>query len=88
MHEPFDLDAGTRGFYEDPIYYDHEFKNRTQDVAWYTDRYVEAGAVCLELAVGSGRIAARPYARAPASWASTSAPRCWPRPSAAAAPCR
>ena len=63
MHAPFDLDAGTRGFYEDPVYYDHEFKNRTQDVAWYTDRYVEAGDVCLELAVGSARIAAKAVRR-------------------------
>jgi len=58
MSAPFDLEAGTREFYRDAQYYDFEYKNRTGDVGFYVERYLEAGDV-LELAVGSGRIAAR-----------------------------
>ncbi len=57
--KPFDLDAGTTEFYEDAVYYDHEFKGRTGDVAWYVEQYVETDGPVLELAVGSGRIALR-----------------------------
>jgi SAM-dependent methyltransferase len=58
MKEPFDLQAGTTEFYRDPLYYDFEYKNRTGDVGFYVERYLEAERV-LELAVGSGRIAAK-----------------------------
>ena len=54
----FDLHAGTTQFYEDPHYYDYEFKSRREDVRYYTERYVEAGGWCVELGVGTGRIAA------------------------------
>lgn len=56
--EGFDLHAGTTQFYEDPHYYDYEFKSRREDVKYYTDRYLEAGGWCVELGVGTGRIAA------------------------------
>jgi len=53
----FDLHAGTTEFYLDPVYYDHEFKNRRADVDWYVEQYLETEGPVLELAVGSGRIA-------------------------------
>lgn len=53
----FDLVAGTTEFYRDAVYYDHEFKNRTADVAFYVEHYRETDGPVLELAVGSGRIA-------------------------------
>lgn len=53
----FDLDAGTTEFYVDPVYYDHEFKNRSADVDWYVEQYLDTDGPVLELAVGSGRIA-------------------------------
>ncbi len=56
-HEHFDLEAGSTEFYVDVDYYDHEFKNRTQDVAWYAQKYVANQGPVLEVAVGSGRIA-------------------------------
>ena len=54
----FDLHAGTTQFYEDPYYYDYEFKTRREDVQFYTERYKEAQGWCVELGVGTGRIAA------------------------------
>ena len=54
----FDLEAGTNEFYEDPHYYDYEFKSRREDVRFYTERYLEAEEWCLELGVGTARIAA------------------------------
>lgn len=56
MKEPFDLDAGTTEFYRDPLYYDFEYKNRTGDVSFYVERYVEAGEV---LEAGGGQWAHR-----------------------------
>ncbi|MBU0551905.1 class I SAM-dependent methyltransferase [Myxococcota bacterium] len=53
----FDLVAGTRDFYVDPVYYDYEFKERRADVRWYTQRYLDADGPALELGVGSGRVA-------------------------------
>ena len=53
----FDLHAGTTQFYEDPYYYDYEFKSRREDVKFYTERYLEADGWCVELGVGTGRIA-------------------------------
>ncbi len=55
----FDLWAGTTEFYVDAEYYDHEFKDRRSDVAWYTERYLEAEGLVLELGVGTGRTALR-----------------------------
>ena len=54
----FNLEAGTTEFYEDPYYYDYEFKDRKEDVRFYTDQYIDVKGWCLELGVGSGRIAA------------------------------
>jgi len=54
----FDLHAGSHEFYEDPHYYDYEFKSRKEDVNFYTDRYLEVDGWSLELGVGTGRIAA------------------------------
>jgi SAM-dependent methyltransferase len=55
----FDLEAGSSDFYVDANYYEFEFRNRKHDVAFYVDRYVEAGTPVLELGVGAGRIALR-----------------------------
>lgn len=55
----FDLEAGTQEFYEDPEYYDFEFKDRREDVDFYTARYLEVDGWSLELGVGTGRIAAQ-----------------------------
>lgn len=55
--ESFDLEAGTNDFYNDPTYYDFEFKSRKADVRWYGERYLEVGEPVLELGVGSGRVA-------------------------------
>ena len=55
----FDLVAGTLEFYEDPDYYDYEFKDRREDVDFYTARYLEVEGWSLELGVGTGRIAAQ-----------------------------
>ena len=55
----FDLVAGTLEFYEDPDYYDYEFKDRREDVDFYTARYLEVEEWSLELGVGTGRIAAQ-----------------------------
>lgn len=57
MKFDFDLNAGTTEFYGDPVYYEHEFKNRRADVDWYVEQYLETDGPVLELAVGSGRIA-------------------------------
>lgn len=64
--EEFDLEAGTRDFYRDPVYYEFEFKSRRADVRWYVERYVAAEEPVLELGVGAGRIAV-PAVRAGAS---------------------
>ncbi len=53
----FDLKAGSSDYYVDAIYYDDEYKKRTADVKFYTERYLQAGGQVLELGVGSGRIA-------------------------------
>ncbi|MFN3199058.1 MAG: class I SAM-dependent methyltransferase [Bradymonadia bacterium] len=56
-HPQFDLEAGTVSLYVDPIYYDYEYKSRTEDVRWYVDRYLDADGPVLELGVGTGRVA-------------------------------
>lgn len=54
----FNLHAGTNDFYEDTTYYDYEFKDRREDVRFYSEHYlqVEEGWA-LEIGVGTGRIA-------------------------------
>lgn len=56
----FDLIAGTNEFYLDTDHYDYEFKDRTADVKFYVDQYLQItqnqGSI-LELGVGTGRIA-------------------------------
>lgn len=63
MAKDFDLDAGTRDLYRDPLYYDNEYKGRTDDANFYAGAYVEAADWVLELGVGSGRIATRAVRR-------------------------
>lgn len=63
MGKDFDLDAGTRDLYRDPLYYDHEYKDRTEDANFYAAAYVEVDDWVLELGVGSGRIATRAVRR-------------------------
>jgi SAM-dependent methyltransferase len=63
MGKDFDLDAGTRDLYRDPLYYDHEYKQRVDDANFYAAAYVEAQDWVLELGVGSGRIATRAVRR-------------------------
>ena len=53
----FDLHAGSTEFYQDPHYYDYEFESRREDVDFYTQRYLDADGWCVELGVGTGRIA-------------------------------
>ena len=53
----FDLIAGTTEFYEDPNYYDYEFKGRSEDVDFYATHYKDAENWALEIGVGTGRIA-------------------------------
>ena len=53
----FDLEAGTEEFYQDTDYYDYEFRARTEDVAFYKERYLDCEGWALEIGVGTGRIA-------------------------------
>jgi SAM-dependent methyltransferase len=53
----FDLVAGTTEFYEDPQYYDYEFKARSEDVDFYSTHYKDAEGWALEIGIGTGRIA-------------------------------
>lgn len=51
------LEAGSAAHYEDPAYYTKTYKNRTDDVRYYTDLAVESGGPILEYGCGNGRIA-------------------------------
>jgi SAM-dependent methyltransferase len=57
------LEAGTRAHYEDPAYYDHAYRERDDDVAFYVGLARRAGGPVLEYGVGNGRVAL-PMARA------------------------
>ena len=63
MTKSFDLHAGNSEFYIDPVYYDYEFKSRTEDVKFYADEYLKNDGPTLELAIGSGRIALKAVAQ-------------------------
>ena len=54
---PFDLEAGSLSYYDDPRYYDAEFDSRRADVQFYLAQYLDTEGPTLELGVGSGRIA-------------------------------
>ena len=48
---------GVVSHYDDPVYYDHTYKKRRSDVAFYTSLATENGGPALELGVGTGRVA-------------------------------
>lgn len=50
------LKAGTSAHYEDAHHYDHAYKSRRDDVAFYTDIARASGGPVLELGVGTGRV--------------------------------
>lgn len=53
------LDAGTREHYEDPELYDHEYRRRRDDIAYYVRaarRWCPDGGPILELGCGTGRV--------------------------------
>lgn len=51
------LREGTEAHYRDAAYYDHAYKRRKVDVAYYARLAVECGGPVLELGVGTGRVA-------------------------------
>lgn len=53
---PFDLDAGTSEHYLDAALYDHEYRRRREDVAFYRRMARTAAGPVLELGCGSGRV--------------------------------
>ncbi len=55
----FDLEAGSTSYYKDVVFYDDEYKDRREDVAFYVEQYLAANTPVLELGVGSGRIAVK-----------------------------
>ncbi|HEU4404784.1 MAG TPA: class I SAM-dependent methyltransferase [Polyangiaceae bacterium] len=57
------FEAGSRAHYEDPVYYEHAYRDRGDDVAFYVALARRTGGPVLEYGVGSGRIAL-PVARA------------------------
>lgn len=57
------LEAGSRAHYDDPVYYAHAYRDRSDDVAFYVALARSIGGPVLEYGAGSGRIAL-PMARA------------------------
>ena len=53
---PFDLDTGTSEHYEDAALYDHEYRRRRDDLAFYRRTARAVGGPVLELGCGSGRV--------------------------------
>lgn len=51
------LEEGTRAHYREPSYYDHVYRRRRQDVAFYAEMAQLSGGDVLELGVGTGRVA-------------------------------
>lgn len=51
-----ELRVGSLAHYEDPSYYAHAYRDRTEDVAYYVKRAVEHGGPVLEYGCGEGRI--------------------------------
>lgn len=54
MSEP--LDRGAREHYDDALYYDHTYRTRTEDVAFYRELVRAHGEPVLEIGGGSGRV--------------------------------
>ena len=52
-----ELRIGSLAHYEDPTYYAHNYRDRTEDVAYYVARATEARGPILEYGCGEGRIA-------------------------------
>jgi len=52
----FELEAGSAAHYEDPAYYTKTYKNRVEDVRYYTDLARARGGPVLEYGCGNGRI--------------------------------
>jgi SAM-dependent methyltransferase len=52
-----ELRIGSLSHYEDPAYYAHNYRDRTEDVAYYVARAKEAKGAVLEYGCGEGRIA-------------------------------
>lgn len=48
---------GTESHYRDAVYYDHAYRRRKVDVAYYARMADELGSPVLELGVGTGRVA-------------------------------
>lgn len=57
-----ELEAGSSAHYEDPAYYTKTYRDRLEDVRFYTDLAVSRGGPVLEYGCGNGRIAV-PIAR-------------------------
>jgi len=53
-----ELQDGTTAHYRDASYYDHAYRSRRQDVAFYVEQARRARGEVLELGVGTGRVAA------------------------------
>lgn len=52
-----ELEAGSAAHYEDPAYYTKTYRDRLDDVRFYTDLAVSRGGPVLEYGCGNGRIA-------------------------------
>lgn len=52
-----ELRVGSSAHYEDAAYYAHNYRDRTEDVAYYVERAVQSGGPVLEYGCGEGRIA-------------------------------
>jgi SAM-dependent methyltransferase len=52
-----ELRIGSLAHYEDPAYYAHNYRDRTEDIAYYVERAKEAKGPILEYGCGEGRIA-------------------------------
>ncbi len=57
-----ELEPGASEHYEDAVYYDHTYRRRVQDVAFYQRWARQLGGPVLELGAGSGRVSV-PIAR-------------------------
>lgn len=50
------LERGSREHYDDAVYYDHAYRRRREDVAFYARLARQRGGPVLELGAGSGRV--------------------------------
>jgi SAM-dependent methyltransferase len=56
MYSKAALQAGTQAHYADPSLYDHTYRHRRKDVAFYADLCESRGGPVLELGCGTGRV--------------------------------